>query len=154
MSTVSTTADTSKMPANEIVRDSRATVEGRDSRTSGRSSPLAQKSGETAGASRGRPFPPGVSGNPGGRPKSLSRATRELVGEDGRKLAELWWSIARDVSQKTSDRLEASRLLADRGWGKSVDFKPIEEDDPFGLEEAREKLLARLAVVAPMPAKS
>jgi hypothetical protein len=35
-----------------------------------------------------------------------------------------------------------------------VDFKPLEEDDPFGLEEAREKLLARLAVVAPMPAKS
>jgi hypothetical protein len=70
------------------------------------------------------------------------------------KLAELWWSIAQDASQKTSDRLEASRLLADRGWGKSVDFKPIEEDDPFGLEEAREKLMGRLAVVAPMPAKS
>ena len=31
----------------------------------------------------GRPFRPGQSGNPGGRPKGLSRATRELVGEDG-----------------------------------------------------------------------
>jgi hypothetical protein len=112
------------------------------------------QSGETAGASRGRPFPRGVSGNPGGRPKSLSRSTRELVGEDGMKLAELWWSIARDRSQKTSDRLEASRLLADRGWGKAADFKPIEDDDPLGLDEAREKLLGRLAAVAPLPAKT
>jgi hypothetical protein len=91
--------------------------------------------------------PRGVSGNPGGRPKSLSRSTRELVGGDGLKLAELWWSIARDASQKTSDRLEASRLLADRGWGKAADFKPIEDEDPLGLGEARERLLAKLASV-------
>jgi hypothetical protein len=66
------------------------------------------------------------------------------------KLAELWWSIARDASQKASDRLEASRLLADRGWGRAAEFKPIEGDDPLGLEEARERLLAKLASV-PMP---
>lgn len=28
--------------------------------------------------------------------------------------------IALDPSQKTSDQLEASRLLADRGWGKAL----------------------------------
>jgi hypothetical protein len=54
---------------------------------------------------------------------------------------------AQDASQKTSDRLEASRLLADRGWGKAADFKPIEDEDPLGLSDARERLLAKLASV-------
>jgi hypothetical protein len=65
------------------------------------------------------------------------------------KLAELWWSIAQEASEKTSDRLEASRLLADRGWGKSVDLKPLEAEDPLGLEEAREKLMGRLKLLEP-----
>src|SRR5213596_3655103 len=62
-------------------------------------------------------FPKGVSGNPGGRPQGLAKATRELVGEDGMALAQLWWDIARDETRRDSDRLEASKLLADRGWG-------------------------------------
>ena len=41
-------------------------------------------------------------------------------------LAELWWSIAQDPMQRTSDRLEASRLLADRGWGKAAAYQPQE----------------------------
>jgi hypothetical protein len=36
----------------------------------------------------------GVSGNTGGRPKGLAKATRELVGEDGIALVELWSDIA------------------------------------------------------------
>jgi hypothetical protein len=31
---------------------------------------------------------PGVSGNPGGCPKGLSRRVRELVGDDGEAIAE------------------------------------------------------------------
>jgi hypothetical protein len=77
----------------------------------------------------------GVSGNPGGRPKGLSRATRELVGEDGMALVRLWWDIARDESRRDRDRLEASRLLADRGWGKAASFEPV-EGDPFDLADA------------------
>jgi hypothetical protein len=46
-------------------------------------------------------FEPGISGNPGGRPKGLSRATRELIGADGLPLVELWWSIAQDPMQRT-----------------------------------------------------
>jgi hypothetical protein len=45
-------------------------------------------------------WPRGVSGNPGGRPKGLARATRELVGEDGMALVELWWSIASDPMRR------------------------------------------------------
>jgi hypothetical protein len=33
-------------------------------------------------------------------------------------LVELWWSIACDETRRDRDRLEASKLLADRGWGR------------------------------------
>jgi hypothetical protein len=58
-----------------------------------------------------------------------------LVGEDGMALVELWWGIAQDPMQRTRDRLEASKLLADRGWGKAAVCAP-QEGDPFDLAEA------------------
>jgi hypothetical protein len=67
---------------------------------------------------------PGQSGNPGGKPKGLARATRELVGEDDMKLAAFWLSIMEDPMRRDSDRLEASKLLADRGWGKAATYEP------------------------------
>jgi hypothetical protein len=92
-----------------------------------------------------------VSGKPGGRPRSLARKTRELVGEDGEPLVRLWLSIALDESQRTRDRLDASRLLADRGWGRAVDVK-VPDDDPLGIEDARERLAKKLAaVIGPGP---
>jgi hypothetical protein len=96
-------------------------------------------------------FPKGISGNPGGRPQGLARATRELVGEDGKKLTELWWSIAQDSMQRTSDRLEASKLLADRGWGKAGVFQPQEGDplDLAALEGAAEEFRAKILQLAP-----
>jgi hypothetical protein len=45
----------------------------------------------------------------------------------------VWWQIAQDMLQRTSDRLEASRLLADRGWGKAAVFAP-QEGDPLDLD--------------------
>jgi hypothetical protein len=82
-------------------------------------------------------WPKGVSGNPGGRPKGqaeLSKSARVLVGEDGEAIAQLWWDIARDENRRDRDRLEASRLLADRGWGKVGVYEPL-EGDPFDLED-------------------
>lgn len=76
----------------------------------------------------------GQSGNPSGAKKGLAKASREIVGEDGGKLAEFWWSIVQDTSRRDSDRLEASRLLAERGWGKSVAFT-AQEGDPLGLSD-------------------
>jgi hypothetical protein len=97
-----------------------------------------QNNGGATGGVTGRGFRPGRSGNPGGRPKGLAKATRELVGEDGMALAELWWSIAQDPMRRDSDRLEASKLLADRGWGKAAAFAEIEAADPLKLEDAYE----------------
>ena len=71
----------------------------------------------TQSSDRSGCFPNGVSGNPGGRPKGPARVSRELVGEDGMALAQLWWDIARDETRRDSDRLEASKRLAGRGWG-------------------------------------
>ncbi|MBM2823523.1 MAG: hypothetical protein HW413_2269 [Thermoleophilia bacterium] len=62
----------------------------------------------------------GVSGNPGGRPKGLSRRVRELVGDDGHAIAEFMFTILSDETECTADRMEAAKWLADRGFGKSV----------------------------------
>jgi len=51
------------------------------------------------------------------------------------KLAEFWISIMEDPMRHESDRLEASRLLADRGWGKAAAFEPV-EGEPLRLEHA------------------
>jgi hypothetical protein len=111
-----------------------------------------QNNGRTTGGVTGKGFMPGQSGNPRGRPKGLAKATRELVGEDGMALAELWWDIARDETRRDRDRLEASRLLADRGWGKAPTFAAIEEDDPLdlaNLEQAAEDFRQRILRLAP-----
>jgi hypothetical protein len=52
--------------------------------------------------------------------------------------------------QRTSDRLEASKLLADRGWGKAAVFSP-QEGDPLGLEameQAAEEFRAKIVRLA------
>jgi hypothetical protein len=69
------------------------------------------------------------------------------VGEDGAKLADVWWSIAGGPMRRDADRLEASPLLADRGWGKAASFEPL-EGDPLDLESAE---LLRRAVTLPLP---
>jgi hypothetical protein len=50
-------------------------------------------------------------------------------------LVELWWQIAQDPMRRDRDRLEASRLLADRGWGKPATFESL-EGDPLDLADA------------------
>jgi Family of unknown function (DUF5681) len=74
--------------------------------------------GTTAGGITGRGFVPGQSGNPGGRPKGLTRRVRQLVGDDGTAIAEFMYAVMVDDGARTADRLEAARWLADRGFGK------------------------------------
>ena len=67
-----------------------------------------------------RGFVPGQSGNPGGRPKGLARRVRELVGDNGAVIADFMLGVMLDDRERTRDRLDAARFLADRGWGKPV----------------------------------
>jgi Family of unknown function (DUF5681) len=67
----------------------------------------------------GRPFAKGQSGNPGGRPKGIVRAIRELT-RDGDDLVAFVVRVFRGEVDgvKLRDRLEAATWLADRGFGK------------------------------------
>src|SRR5918995_6833448 len=81
---------------------------------------VENRSETTRGGVTGRGFKPGQSGNPGGRPKGLSKRVRELVGEDGEKIVEFMTSVMADESARKADRLEAAKWLADRGFGRAI----------------------------------
>ena len=80
------------------------------------------------GGITGAGFLPGQSGNPGGRPKGLARRVRELVGDSGELILEFMVEVLGDETARTSDRLEAAKWLADRGFGKAV--QAVEIDVP------------------------
>ena len=96
----------------------------------------------------GRPFQPGQSGNPGGRPKGVARTVREACGGDPSKIAEGLLGIAegRGVNGKPvreADRIRAYELLLAYGWGKPAAFMPIEGADPLEMDEVTTEI-ARL----------
>ncbi len=76
-------------------------------------------------AARGRPFSPGVSGNPGGRPKGFVRRIREETC-DGAELVDFMLSVFRDEREPTKTRVEAATWLADRGFGKPTQMQTVE----------------------------
>ena len=57
------------------------------------------------GGVTGRGFMPGQSGNPGGRPKCLSRRLRERVGDDGHAVAEYMFAVLSNEKERTADRM-------------------------------------------------
>jgi hypothetical protein len=78
-----------------------------------------QNNGGTTGGVTGRGFMAGRSGNPGGRPKGLARYVRDLVGDDGRRIADFMLGVLEDESERTETRMQAAVWLADRGFGKA-----------------------------------
>jgi hypothetical protein len=85
-----------------------------------------------------KPFEPGQSGNPGGRPKGLARYVREQVGEDGRLLTDFWLGLLKGKTPPEGikllgdagleDQKDAAKWLSDRGWGKAAQVVVGDED--------------------------
>jgi hypothetical protein len=96
------------------------------------------------GKPRGRPFVPGQSGNPGGRPKDvlgIQRLALERCPEAIEKLTELMRSAQSERAQADA----ASKIL-DRGCGKPtqpadgrLDVTYLVRDEPMPMDEWRKR---------------
>lgn len=87
-----------------------------------------------------RRFPPGVSGNPGGRPRGLMHEVQRQFPRDGQKLVKGLRLIAFGTAKQrrrffgeavkvtAHERLRAMELLSNRGWGTP---HVLEDDLPF-----------------------
>jgi hypothetical protein len=51
---------------------------------------------------------------------------RELLGDDGYAIAQFIYDVMSNEKARTTDRLDAGRWLADRGFGRSV--QPLDLD--------------------------
>lgn len=71
----------------------------------------------------GKPWVKGQSGNPAGRPRGLIKAIRRLT-KDGVILATYLVQVLQDVGLDHKYRLEAARLLAERGFAKPDGNEP------------------------------
>jgi hypothetical protein len=92
----------------------------------------------------GRPFQPGQSGNPGGRPKGLAAYVRECT-RDNQEQADFFLRVARSLDNETPEEarypavtfeqvVEAQKWLADRGSGKPAQTLGLEGAGGEALE--------------------
>lgn len=64
-------------------------------------------------------FKPGVSGNPGGRPKGAIAEMVHLARAHGPRVIEMLAEFVYDVEQPPKVRIMAGEILLDRGYGKA-----------------------------------
>jgi hypothetical protein len=102
-------------------------------------------------APRGRPFKPGQSGNPGGRPAIVGEL-RELARAHAPEAIKELARLALHAKTETA-RIAAIRELLDRGFGKATQYVAAENDEPalndLNLEELRAGILADLERLFP-----
>lgn len=92
---------------------------------------MAQNSQQTAKPKRrgsGKPFQPGQSGNPGGRPKENAEV-KELARAHTKRAVErlAFWMESDNAKASVS----ASQALLDRGWGKPAQAITGEDGQPL-----------------------
>ena len=85
-------------------------------------------------------FQPGVSGNPGGRPKSL-KAVKKLAQKKSERAIHILAQIMEDETVKPVSRIAAANSILDRGYGKPSQEIKVEGGENSGQE--RFKAMAR-----------
>jgi hypothetical protein len=88
----------------------------------------------------GKPFQPGRSGNPGGRPKGVARAVRDACGGSPERLVQGLLEIAEDPKVRPRDRIAAYHEILNRGWGRAPAYANIEGADPLEQDEIAEAI--------------
>jgi hypothetical protein len=99
---------------------------------------------------RGRPFQPGVSGNPGGRPKSLGTLRALARTHAAQAIAELA-RLAVHARSETA-RIAAIRELLDRAYGKPTQFLATDNDivpEHLSAAEIRAEIVAQFQTAFP-----
>ncbi len=101
---------------------------------------------KTPGGVTGKGFLPGHSGNPGGRPKGLAERVRKMT-RNGEDILAIVTSVAQGEKingrrPPLAYRLEACKILLDRGWGRPAQAMehgfgggPIETEVRFYIPE-------------------
>ena len=74
---------------------------------------------QTEGRAVGRPFKPGQSGNPGGRPKQ-NKDGRKMLREALPGAVQAVIDVLNDPEAKTAERLTAAKIILDRVLGKAI----------------------------------
>ncbi|MCJ2101973.1 DUF5681 domain-containing protein [Methylobacterium sp. E-046] len=91
-----------------------------------------------------KPFAPGQSGNPGGRPR-LPDDVKALARGYTREAIETAAEIMRDPEETGTARMSAINTILDRGWGKAPQHVTVDSLEGMSDAELRAELLATVA---------
>src|SRR5262249_47391228 len=92
----------------------------------------SQRDPQNRARGKGRPFKPGQSGNPGGRPKTTLEliALRDLARKHTPAALNAIVAVMGDIKAPASARVAAASELLDRGWGRPT--AALEHSGPDG----------------------